>query len=416
MFGAPSASAAVTIGSNLQLNPEAQCGNNVCTATQVSGGSGTVQAPSSGVVVRFRIKHGPVLASTANVGFKVLSGSNPFTVVQQTRLFPFPQANRPSGGITEIGELDANNRPRGLPIAAGERIAATVQDSRNNSNEAVPFIAQHQGATAGVASSDHVAGSAHYETVSPIEILINATIEPDADRDGYGDETQDNCTSVANDQTSNPCVDPPPPPPPVGPAVLGKFFTATPVDGQLLVRPKGSSDFQLLTRPRRLAIGSLVDSRGGTVRIVSARNRRGRKQSGDFFAGLFQVLQSRDRRERGLTELKLKGSSFSNCEAEASSARLGGFPPRAAGRRRLSDRVVRALGGNARGRFRTRGRHSSATVRGTTWGTIDRCDGTLTWITRGSVVVREFRRQRSIVVRSGKPGPLGTTRLTRAPG
>ncbi len=67
------------------------------------------------------------------------------------------------------------------------------------------------------------------------------------------------------------------------------------------------------------------------------------------------------------------------------------------------------------GRYRTVGRHSSATVRGTIWGTIDRCDGTLTWITRGRVAVREFRRKKTIVVRAGKPGPLGTTHLTRAP-
>ena len=249
--------------------------------------------------------------------------------------------------------------------------------------------------------------------MSDFEVLINATIEPDADRDGYGDETQDNCTTVANDQTSNPCLTPPPPPPPAGQPVLGESFVVTPVAGQTLVRPKGRSEYQLLTHARRLSIGSVVDTRGGTARIKTARNRRRSTQSGDFFAGLFQVLQSRKRRARGLTELKLKGASFSNCEAEPEAA---GAAPQAAQRRRLSERVVRALGGNARGRFRTRGRHSSATVRGTTWGTIDRCDGTLTWITRGSVVVREFRKRRSVVVRSGKPGPLGTTRLTRAPG
>jgi hypothetical protein len=63
---------------------------------------------------------------------------------------------------------------------------------------------------------------------------------------------------------------------------------------------------------------------------------------------------------------------------------------------------VRRLRANARGRFVTRGSNSSATVRGTIWTTTDRCDGTLTQVRRGTVVVRDFRRKRNVVVRAGK--------------
>lgn len=55
-----------------------------------------------------------------------------------------------------------------------------------------------------------------------------------------------------------------------------------------------------------------------------------------------------------------------------------------------------------RGRFRTRGRNSSATVRGTVWITSDRCDGTLTKVRRGKVVVRDLRRKRDITLTAGK--------------
>ena len=41
-------------------------------------------------------------------------------------------------------------------------------------------------------------------------------------------------------------------------------------------------------------------------------------------------------------------------------------------------------------------------MRGTAWGMIDRCDGTLTRVTRGRVVVRDFRRKRNVTVRAGK--------------
>jgi 2-polyprenyl-3-methyl-5-hydroxy-6-metoxy-1,4-benzoquinol methylase len=80
---------------------------------------------------------------------------------------------------------------------------------------------------------------------------------------------------------------------------------------------------------------------------------------------------------------------------------------RAAG---LSRRSVRRLRSSATGRFRTRGRNSSATVRGTIWTTTDRCDGTLTTVKRGKVDVRDFRRKKTILVRAGK------SYLAKAPG
>ena len=61
----------------------------------------------------------------------------------------------------------------------------------------------------------------------------------------------------------------------------------------------------------------------------------------------------------------------------------------------------RLWGRDSGGRFRTHGRHSQATVRGTRWVTVDRCDGTLTRVTEGSVVVRDFVRDRRAIVRAG---------------
>ena len=52
-------------------------------------------------------------------------------------------------------------------------------------------------------------------------------------------------------------------------------------------------------------------------------------------------------------------------------------------------------------RFRTRGANSVATVRGTRWWTEDRCDGTLTRVRQGSVIVRNLRTGRRVIVRAG---------------
>jgi len=63
--------------------------------------------------------------------------------------------------------------------------------------------------------------------------------------------------------------------------------------------------------------------------------------------------------------------------------------------------VRRLWGSDSGGRFRTHGRHSQATVRGTRWLTVDRCDGTLTRVTRGAVSVRDHVRDRTVLVRAG---------------
>ena len=198
---------------------------------------------------------------------------------------------------------------------------------------------------------------------------------------------------------------PPPPPPPADlpPPVLGVSANVRPVSGIVLVAlPRARSaarahaaqkglTFVPLTEARQIPIGSFLNTKRGRVRLTTATPRGG-TQSGDFSRGLFQTLQSRKKRDKGLTELRLKGSTFTRCPVRGKRATVSG----------LSRRTVRRLRGNARGRFRTTGRNSSATVRGTVWTVTDRCDGTLTSVQRGRVVVRDFRRKKTIVVRTGK--------------
>ena len=199
---------------------------------------------------------------------------------------------------------------------------------------------------------------------------------------------------------------PPPPPPPPGELprpVRGVSANVRPVSGIVLVAfpPARSAarahtaqkglTFVPLTEARQIPIGSFLDTRRGRVRLTTATTGTG-TQSGDFYRGLFQTLQSRRKRDKGLTELRLKGSTFTRCNVRGKRATASG----------LSRRTVRRLRGNARGRFRTTGRNSSATVRGTIWTVADRCDGTLTTVQRGRVAVRDFRRKKTIVVRAGK--------------
>lgn len=192
------------------------------------------------------------------------------------------------------------------------------------------------------------------------------------------------------------------------PPVLGRIVNVAPVKGKVFVRakvagPKGRR-FVALKEARQVPTGSLLDTRKGTVRIVSARDRASKRvQAGNFLDGVFQVLQSRKAKFKGLTELRLKGASFKRCRTGKSRGKGKGKSRRGTSRVRSSRaRTIRRLSGSAQGRFRTRGRHSAATVRGTKWTVSDRCDGTLTKVRRGRVAVFDFRRKQTIVVRAGK--------------
>jgi hypothetical protein len=121
----------------------------------------------------------------------------------------------------------------------------------------------------------------------------------------------------------------------------------------------------------------------------------GATQSGEFRGALFEVRQAPA--GRGMTDLVLRGESFARCPRP--TARLGA---RAASTASTSKRPLRRLWSRDKGgRFRTHGRNSVATVRGTSWVTTDTCAGTRTTVRQGAVSVRDRRRGKTILVRVG---------------
>jgi hypothetical protein len=207
----------------------------------------------------------------------------------------------------------------------------------------------------------------------------------------------------------------------VDPPVYGRRFNVEPIKGDVFVSvPPGTArasanarasitvpgikgrDFIPLREARQVPVGSLLDTRKGTVRLQSARNKNGATQASEFVGGVFQVLQSGKTSAKGLTELRLKGSSFRSCRRSGKRAKGKKSDLNADAAARRSKRRIRRLRGSGKGRFRTRGRYSSATVRGTIWTVTDRCDGTLTKVSRGRVAVRDLRKRKTKVLRAGK--------------
>ena len=68
----------------------------------------------------------------------------------------------------------------------------------------------------------------------------------------------------------------------------------------------------------------------------------------------------------------------------------------------LSNKTLQLLHASAHGKFRTSGRYSAATVRGTIWTVADRCDGTLTHDVTDSVAVTDFVHHKTIILHAGQ--------------
>ncbi len=371
--GAAPASAAVTIGSELTAPPE---GTNSCL-----GGSGVtcvimqtglpgrqVASPINGVVTRFRSRGG---AGQARLRV-VRPGPNGFIFVSST-----PYAA--SAGGTGVSTV-----PVQMQVRAGDFIAV---DGAPGAQAPYRSLA---GATAQYFEPSPPDGANASPSFSPngLEYLFNADVEADADGDGFGDETQDGCTSDPG--TQGPCPSP----------EIGRTANVEPVRGEVLVRERGTNRFVPLTADTQIGLGSVVDVRHGEVRVIAVDSNSGQaraagsgitKQSGLFSGGVFSLSQAvrgqQGQVQQAITQLALSGST-KPC-------------PRTGPGSRAEQRFL--VSRKASPRFRTRGRYGTATAiaKTNTWRTADRCDGTLLTVRQGVVEVRDLTRKRTVRVRAG---------------
>jgi len=171
---------------------------------------------------------------------------------------------------------------------------------------------------------------------------------------------------------------------------FARTVVLSPVSGRVFIRVPGISTVYVhLTRTRSVPVGTVVDATVGRLSLTSANATPGYSQTGQFFGGVFRIDQHRA--GGGLVDLVLRDNFARNvCGSGAARAAV------------LSQRVLGLLRGVAKGRFRTSGRFSAATVRGTDWGVRDRCDGTLTLVREGAVLVTDFRLHKTVVVGAGQ--------------
>jgi hypothetical protein len=187
-----------------------------------------------------------------------------------------------------------------------------------------------------------------------------------------------------------PVPDPDPGPAPVDDRLptpkLGSSVIVAPAQGDLRVRRPGASSFAPLAYGSELPVGTEVDAAKGSLTLTSALPS-GKTQTATFGGGRFVIRQ----KHGAYVDLYLRGPACHTGPARRSVASAARSKP-----------VRRLWGRDHGGHYRTHGRNSHATVRGTHWVVMDTCAGTLTRVSRGAVVVSDEVRHKSILLRAGE--------------
>jgi hypothetical protein len=169
-----------------------------------------------------------------------------------------------------------------------------------------------------------------------------------------------------------------------GTAVFHKSVGVKLVSGRVGIRRPGSNQDVDLTGSDVIPLGSTVDAEGGVLELSSVPKAGAAPQTAKFYEGVFKVTQT-----GGITQLAL-AQSLASCRSRGASAAAKKKPSK------------RHLWGDGKGAFRTSGKYSSATVRGTKWLVQDSCAGTLTRVVRGTVTVRDNVKHKTVTVHAGK--------------
>lgn len=194
-----SAGAVTTVGSSLRqrANLYVRC-NSACSAFQSArpGGAG-LRIPSDGVITRWRVR----AATLGKVRLRIVrvDADGSYTSVAAG---DFVALDRPhSPGQDVLYEF-----PVRIPVHEGDTIGLDRDAKAGGIFHTYGTNSTYAADEFAPALEDDATGVKPTSTEAGRELLLNVDVEKDADGDGFGDETQDNCPTVANDQTDKPCT------------------------------------------------------------------------------------------------------------------------------------------------------------------------------------------------------------------
>jgi hypothetical protein len=166
------------------------------------------------------------------------------------------------------------------------------------------------------------------------------------------------------------------------PPQLGKTANAAPVSGTTLYRVPGSQTFVTLMEETQIPLSTELDTTHGRVLLTFAVGY-GKTEHALWWQGRFFIGQTKGTKPVGTQSL----SGPLACSKRSFTAQAAG--------------PKRSLWGKGKGRFRTKGKNASGTVRGTWWLTQDSCAGTLIKVKRGVVDVFDFKKHKHVLVHAG---------------
>lgn len=160
--------------------------------------------------------------------------------------------------------------------------------------------------------------------------------------------------------------------------VIRKSANLVPLAPGVRILLPGSDTWILLEEAKLIPVGTIIDARNGRAQLTMA-NADGSTYTGDFWGGVFQVVQGSG--SNPITTLKLRDDIAGKPTETFKASSKGVVIARKRGKRK------NGLWGSGKGKFRTSGRGGSASVRGTIWWVANYANGTAFKVARGVVKV-----------------------------
>jgi hypothetical protein len=345
----------INAGANLTVRHSTIAGNR----SRVGGGIFAWDNTGSGTNITTRLEHVTVVGNQATAGGAggVGNGATGGFTVRASVL----TGNTDVNGVSNCG---AN-----LPVSEGANVVATSECNFAAAGDVVadPQLGAFDGAV--------------YPLAAASPAVDRAGACTGTDQRGLARPQGAACDSGAYELAQTPS-DPPPQPSQDPQPEFKETVVVDEVSGTVKVRLAGTNRFVSLNSVRDVPMGSEIDARKGVVELVSVASDGGTPQTAKFSEGIFRVNQSGAVTVLTLTE-KLSCGTAGKASIAAKKAKK------------------RRLWGDGSGKFRTKGKHSAATVVGTKWLVADTCTTTLTRVVRGKVKVRDFVKRKTVTVKAG---------------
>jgi hypothetical protein len=203
-----------------------------------------------------------------------------------------------------------------------------------------------------------------------------------------------------------------------GAPTLGKTFNISLVNGLVLIKVHGK--FIPLTELTQIPKNTVVNALQGTLSLITAapggshpahdaaakkgkgKGKTVKTQKGTFSGAIFKLAQATGGASKGVATLTIVEGAFKGAPSYSLCKKGGKKKAGDASAAAVSSKVLQLLHASAKGKFKTSGKYSAATVRGTKWTIADRCDGTITHDITDSVAVTDFVRHKTIILHAGQ--------------